>query len=109
MAAKRAMEERAYLSNAQFMTQRNEEMTRIQQALVDVNVIFKDLAVVINDQGEQLDVVEANVNNARDDVVGGKRELRKREGRLTVSFVRTTHNFLTSTHSALQSSLLLAC
>jgi len=81
-AARKSAEERAMESNEQFVSQRQEEMSRVHQQLHDVNTIFKDLAVVIADQGEQIENIENATAEAKDNVMKGKREIRKRDARI---------------------------
>eukprot|EP00188_Purpureofilum_apyrenoidigerum_P005404 Plantae.Rhodophyta-Purpureofilum_apyrenoidigerum.ctg6989.p1 GENE.Plantae.Rhodophyta-Purpureofilum_apyrenoidigerum.ctg6989~~Plantae.Rhodophyta-Purpureofilum_apyrenoidigerum.ctg6989.p1 ORF type:complete len:266 (+),score=56.99 Plantae.Rhodophyta-Purpureofilum_apyrenoidigerum.ctg6989:342-1139(+) len=80
--AKKSAEEQAMESNEQFMFQRQEAMSHVHQQLQDVNAIFKDLAVVIGDQGEQIEYIENATAEAKDDVTKGKREIKKRDARL---------------------------
>ncbi|MEE6523538.1 hypothetical protein FKM82_022490, partial [Ascaphus truei] len=46
-----------------------------QADILDVNQIFKDLAVMIHDQGEMIDSIEANVESAEVHVERGTEQL----------------------------------
>ncbi|KAF3834481.1 hypothetical protein F7725_025685 [Dissostichus mawsoni] len=48
-----------------------------QSDILDVNQIFKDLAVMIHDQGEMIDSIEANVENAEVHVERGTEQLQR--------------------------------
>ncbi|KAL4236910.1 t-SNARE domain-containing protein 1 [Mactra antiquata] len=47
---------------------REKALKQLEQDIVDVNHIFKDLAVMIQDQGEMIDEAEKNVEHVVDDV-----------------------------------------
>uniref|UniRef100_A0A3B3Y9U1 t-SNARE coiled-coil homology domain-containing protein n=1 Tax=Poecilia mexicana TaxID=48701 RepID=A0A3B3Y9U1_9TELE len=51
--------------------------TVFQSDIMDVNQIFKDLAVMIHDQGEMIDSIEANVENAEVHVERGAEQLQR--------------------------------
>ncbi|KAJ4269573.1 SNAP receptor [Fusarium torreyae] len=47
--------------------EREEEIRNIEQGVGDLNVLFRQVAQIVNEQGEQLDTIETNVENVRDD------------------------------------------
>ncbi|KAG2461055.1 STX12 protein, partial [Polypterus senegalus] len=51
--------------------------SRLSSDILDVNQIFKDLAVMIHDQGEMIDSIEANVESAEVHVERGTEQLQQ--------------------------------
>ncbi|KAF4125883.1 t SNARE [Geosmithia morbida] len=47
--------------------EREEEIRNIEQGVGDLNVLFRQVAQIVNEQGEQLTSIEDNVYNVRDD------------------------------------------
>jgi syntaxin 7 len=56
--------------------EREEEIRNIEQGVGDLNVLFQQVAQMVNEQGEVLDTIANNVENVRDDTRGADRELR---------------------------------
>ncbi|KAK3989577.1 t-SNARE [Cladorrhinum sp. PSN332] len=56
--------------------EREEEIRNIEQGVGDLNVLFQQVAQIVNEQGEVLDTIANNVENVRDDTRGADRELR---------------------------------
>ncbi|KAK4175657.1 t-SNARE [Triangularia setosa] len=56
--------------------EREEEIRNIEQGVGDLNVLFQQVAQIVNEQGETLDTIVNNVENVRDDTRGADRELR---------------------------------
>lgn len=81
----RSLQEDALLremrANDQLREQRNDALREIQTSVDDVNAIMKDLAVMIGDQGTQLDYVEVTVSEAADRNDAAQRELSRAEKR----------------------------
>nr|XP_033813133.1 syntaxin-12 [Geotrypetes seraphini] len=48
----------------ELIKERESAIQQLEADILDVNQIFKDLAVMIHDQGEMIDSIEANVENA---------------------------------------------
>lgn len=47
--------------------EREEEIRNIEQGVGDLNVLFRQVAQIVNEQGEQLGTIADNVENVRDD------------------------------------------
>lgn len=47
------------------LREREAALHRLENDIVDVNMIFKDLAVMVHDQGEIIDSIESNVENVQ--------------------------------------------
>lgn len=47
------------------LREREEALRSLENDIVDVNMIFKDLAVMVHDQGEIIDSIESNVENVQ--------------------------------------------
>lgn len=47
------------------LRERESALRRLENDIVDVNMIFKDLAVMVHDQGEVIDSIESNVENVQ--------------------------------------------
>ncbi|KAK4189931.1 t-SNARE [Podospora australis] len=56
--------------------ERENEIRNIEQGVGDLNVLFQQVAQIVNEQGETLDTIANNVENVRDDTRGADRELR---------------------------------
>ena len=57
----------------------NEYSILLQSDIVDVNTIFKDLATMVDDQGETIDSIEGNVEEAQNTVHDATEQLRLAE------------------------------
>lgn len=47
--------------------EREEEIRNIEQGVTDLNVLFRNVAHIVNEQGEQLVTIQDSVENVRDD------------------------------------------
>jgi len=47
------------------LRERESAIRRLENDIVDVNMIFKDLAMMVHDQGEVIDSIESNVENVQ--------------------------------------------
>lgn len=65
--------------NEQFVRKREEEISHIVQSIGDLNMIFKDLSIMIIDQGTILDRIDYNVEQASVQVEQGFQQLQKAE------------------------------
>ncbi|XP_047133829.1 syntaxin-16 isoform X1 [Hydra vulgaris] len=65
--------------NNEFVKQREEEISHIIRSINDLNTIFKDLAVMIIDQGTILDRIDYNIEIASVTVEQGLQQLQKSE------------------------------
>ncbi|XP_071382587.1 syntaxin-12-like [Centroberyx affinis] len=61
----------------EIIKERETNIRQLEADIMDVNQIFKDLAVMIHDQGEMIDSIEANVENAEVHVDRGTAQLQK--------------------------------
>jgi len=48
----------------QMIREREQALQQLESDILDVNQIFKDLAVMVHEQGEMIDSIEANVDSA---------------------------------------------
>ncbi|XP_054771904.2 syntaxin-12-like isoform X2 [Lytechinus pictus] len=55
--------------------EREEQIRQIEATMLDVNEIFKDLSMMVSEQGEMIDSIEANVDRAGDNVEEGTKQL----------------------------------
>ncbi|KAI0401488.1 t-SNARE [Xylaria palmicola] len=58
------------------ITEREEEIRHIEEGVSDLNVLFQQVAQIVSEQGEQLETIENNAINVRDDTRGADVELR---------------------------------
>lgn len=56
--------------------ERETEIRNIEQSVGELNELFRDVAHIVHDQGEQLDIISENVEGVRTDTQGADRELR---------------------------------
>lgn len=57
--------------------ERNRQIERIHEGVVDVNAIMKDLGSLVNQQGEQVDTMENNILEVSGNIQNASRELTK--------------------------------
>ncbi|ELR08638.1 hypothetical protein VC83_03889 [Pseudogymnoascus destructans] len=58
------------------IVERETEIRNIEQGVSELNELFRDVAHIVGEQGEQLDTIAANVENTRSDTRGADLELR---------------------------------
>jgi syntaxin 7 len=56
--------------------ERESEIRNIEQSVGELNELFRDVAHMVHEQGEQLDVIAENVEGVRDNTRGADVELR---------------------------------
>lgn len=61
----------------QDVQERENAIRQLESDIVDVNMIFKDLATMVHEQGDMIDSIEAHVETAETDVVQGNTQLRQ--------------------------------
>uniref|UniRef100_A0A9J8B626 Syntaxin 12, like n=1 Tax=Cyprinus carpio carpio TaxID=630221 RepID=A0A9J8B626_CYPCA len=61
----------------ELIKERETNIRQLESDIVDVNQIFKDLAVMIHDQGDMIDSIEANVESAEVHVERGAEQLQQ--------------------------------
>lgn len=55
---------------------REAEIRNIEQGVTELNELFRDVAHIVTEQGDQLNIIEANVDTTRTETRGADRELR---------------------------------
>ncbi|EOD30979.1 syntaxin E [Emiliania huxleyi CCMP1516] len=65
----------ALQTNEREMAEREAGITSIQRAVNDVSEIFQDLALLVNEQGTQIDNIQTNIETAAASTTRGVREL----------------------------------
>ncbi|KAI1431955.1 t-SNARE [Xylaria sp. CBS 124048] len=58
------------------IAEREDEIRHIEEGVSDLNVLFQQVAQIVSEQGEQLQTIEDNAVNVRDDTRGADYELR---------------------------------
>ncbi|CAG5134873.1 unnamed protein product [Candidula unifasciata] len=61
----------------ELLREREDAIKKLESDIVDVNQIFKDLGMLVHEQGEVLDSIEANIDNAQMSVEEGTKQLSK--------------------------------
>lgn len=56
--------------------ERESEIRNIEQSVGELNELFRDVATMVHEQGEQLDIISENVENVRMDTRTADSELR---------------------------------
>ena len=59
------------------LQEREAALRKLENDIVDVNTIFKDLAVMVHDQGEVIDSIESNVESVQISVHHANQDLKK--------------------------------
>lgn len=63
--------------NLEMLREREQAIRKLENDIVDVNAIFKDLATMVHDQGDMIDSIEANVESAAVHVEEGVQQVAK--------------------------------
>lgn len=63
--------------NLEMLREREQAIRKLENDIVDVNAIFKDLATMVHDQGDMIDSIEANVESAAVQVEEGVQQVAK--------------------------------
>lgn len=58
------------------IVERETEIRNIEQGVTELNELFRDVAHIVSEQGQQLDIIADNVENVRTDTRGADVELR---------------------------------
>jgi t-SNARE complex subunit (syntaxin) len=58
------------------IVEREAEIRNIEQGVTELNELFRDVAHIVTEQGEQLDLIDGHVERTRDDTRGADVELR---------------------------------
>jgi len=61
----------------ELIQEREDSIKKLESDIMDVNQIFKDLGMLVHEQGEVLDSIEANIDNATMSVEEGTKQLSK--------------------------------
>ena len=56
--------------------EREGEIRQIEQSVGELNELFRDVATMVREQGENLDMIDANVDRTLGDTRGADQELR---------------------------------
>lgn len=64
-------------TDVEIMMEREEALRKLERDIVDVNQIFKDLGMMVHEQGDVIDSIEANVEVASASVEQGTDQLRQ--------------------------------
>jgi len=65
--------------NNKYLRKREEEISHIVESIQDLNSIFRDLAQMVSEQGEMVDRIDYNIENASIKVQSGLKELQLAE------------------------------
>ena len=63
----------------QIIKERHKEILEIGKKTVELNEIYRDLSLLVVDQGEYIDNIESNINNAVIHTTRGVEEIKKAE------------------------------
>ena len=69
----------AMMYNTEMVEEREQEISKIVQSITDLNMIFRDLAQMVVDQGTVLDRIDYNIEHASFRVEQGLKQLQKAE------------------------------
>lgn len=58
------------------IVEREAEIRNIEQSVGELNDLFRDVAHMVHEQGQQLNLIEDNVTNVRDDTQAADQQLR---------------------------------
>lgn len=68
------------LDDQQFLLDREREIYKISQSVIEISIIFKELENIVIDQGTILDNIEYNIDRTVENVQGAHKQLIKAEG-----------------------------
>ena len=68
------------IDDQQFLLEREREIYKISQSVVEISMIFKELENIVIDQGTILDNIEYNLDRTVENVQGAHQQLNKAEG-----------------------------
>ncbi len=57
------------------MQEREQQIRQLESDILDINEIFKDLGTLVHEQGEMIDNIEDNVEQAYNQVEAGNEQL----------------------------------
>ncbi|ODV85343.1 hypothetical protein CANARDRAFT_199346 [[Candida] arabinofermentans NRRL YB-2248] len=64
----------------EYLQQREREIYKIAQGVIEISTIFKELETMVVDQGTILDRIDYNLNKTVQDVKGAQKQMKKAEG-----------------------------
>ncbi|KAI3387040.1 hypothetical protein SNEBB_008292 [Seison nebaliae] len=70
------MQMREKKANLEEIQQREKAIHDLEADIIDVNQIFKDVSIMVHDQGDKLDSIEGTVQNTQNSVRGANDELK---------------------------------
>ena len=62
-------------SDLALMQEREQQIRQLESDILDINEIFRDLGTLVHEQGEQIDSIENNVEQAYNQVEAGNEQL----------------------------------
>lgn len=62
-------------TDLELLQEREEQIRRLEGDILDINTIFKDLSLLVHEQGETIDTIESNVEQASGNVEAGRDQL----------------------------------
>lgn len=71
------MQEEALDVDVSLLREREEQIHQLEGDIVDINQIFKELGMLVHEQGAVVDTIEANVESAHADVESGTEQLQR--------------------------------
>lgn len=71
------------------MQDRHERIKKLEQTVTEVYQLFQDLSMIVEDQGETLDVIEVRIQSAKDSTIAANEQLEKAEKSQNKSRKRT--------------------
>ena len=73
-------DENSLVDDQQYLLEREREIYKISQNVVEISMIFKELENIVIDQGTILDNIEYNLSRTTENVQGAHKQLNKAEG-----------------------------
>jgi syntaxin 7 len=61
--------------NQALIEEREDNIRAIEAEIVEINEMFRDLGTLVHEQGEQIDLIEANITKTKTTVEEGKEQL----------------------------------
>ena len=71
--------------NIDMIREREDALRQLESDIVNVNEIFKDLAIMVHEQGETIDSIEANVDHTHEHVEAANVQLQKAKSHLSAA------------------------
>ncbi|GAB6029986.1 LD27581p [Chamberlinius hualienensis] len=79
--AKQMMQRQQVISNLEFeqeyAREREDQIHQLEEDILDINQIFRDLGALVHEQGDTINTIEANIDRTYQTVDAGRQELQK--------------------------------